>query len=241
MNVKTEALVIRTVRYGDNRLIVDLLTLKEGRMSFMVNVPTSGKARMKKQLFQPLTSLLVAYDHRMNVRLQHLRDVAICYPYTTIPFDPSKIALTLFLSEFLYYATRGEQGDAGLFNYLSTALRWLDVAKEKFANFHLVTTIHLARYLGFYPNLHGYRQGSYFDLRSGCFTTVAPLHHDFLDVDDAARMLNIMRINFDNMRFFRFSHDERNRCLDIILLYYRIHVPEFPELRSIEVLRQVFD
>ena len=36
------------------------------------------------------------------------------------------------------------------------------------------------------------------------------------------------------------NREERNRCLDVIMTYYRLHVPNFPELRSLKVLRELF-
>jgi len=241
MLIKTEAVVLRAVRYGDSRLIVDMLTLSEGRESFIVGIPKSSRGRLQKQLFQVLTLLDIEYDRRPGNHLQHLKDVSRSYPFASIPFNPQKIAVTLFLSEFLCYATRGEQGaNEHLFRFVSAALRWLDTVEGQFANFHLAFMIHLTRFLGFFPNIEGYHPGFLFDLRSGCFTSVAPLHSDFLNAADTSRMAVIMRMDFENMRFFHFTHEERNRCTEVILYYYRIHVPEFPELRSFDVVRQLF-
>jgi hypothetical protein len=34
---------------------------------------------------------------------------------------------------------------------------------------------------------------------------------------------------------------ERNRILELLLHYYRLHLPEFPELRSVQVLQELFE
>ena len=49
-----------------------------------------------------------------------------------------------------------------------------------------------------------------------------------------------MRMNYDTMHLFRMSHDERNRCVELILAYYKLHVPNFPELKSLAVLQELF-
>ncbi len=51
MEVKTRAIVLQTIKYGDAQLIVDFFTEKLGRVSFMVKIPKSSKAKMKRQLF----------------------------------------------------------------------------------------------------------------------------------------------------------------------------------------------
>ena len=53
-------------------------------------------------------------------------------------------------------------------------------------------------------------------------------------------MGQLMRMNYENMRIFHLSRDDRNRISDIILHYYRIHVPDMPELKSLQVLRELF-
>jgi DNA repair protein RecO (recombination protein O) len=43
------------------------------------------------------------------------------------------------------------------------------------------------------------------------------------------------------MHLFRLSRSERNRILELLLTYYRLHLPAFPELRSLSVLRELFN
>ena len=33
---------------------------------------------------------------------------------------------------------------------------------------------------------------------------------------------------------------QRNTILEGLITYYRLHVPEFPELQSVEILREIF-
>jgi len=49
-----------------------------------------------------------------------------------------------------------------------------------------------------------------------------------------------MRMNFETMRLFEFSRTERNKCVDLMLSYYRLHIPGFPELKSLPVLKTLF-
>ena len=41
------------------------------------------------------------------------------------------------------------------------------------------------------------------------------------------------------MHLFRMSREQRNRFLDILEAYYRQRIPNFPELRSLQVLRDL--
>lgn len=187
-----------------------------------------------------MTLLDFEYDFRQRSNLQRIKDVRVSLPYSSIPIDPAKSCISLFLSEFIYYATRNEQENPTLFTYISTSLEWLDNAYEDFANFHLVFMMRLGKFLGFHPFLEDFTPGCFFDLRNGCFTLSMPLHTDFLNAADAGHLYNLMRMNFDTMKLFKLSHDDRNRITEIVLRYYKLHLPNMPELQSFDILREVF-
>ena len=90
------------------------------------------------------------------------------------------------------------------------------------------------------PNVEDAQQGDYFDLRAACFVRQQPPHPDFLRPEDAALVPKLMRMRYDSMRFFKFAGKERSRLLEYINLYYRLHVPNFPELNSLAVLKEMF-
>ena len=39
---------------------------------------------------------------------------------------------------------------------------------------------------------------------------------------------------------FGMNRMERQRCLTVMMEYYRLHLPEFPELKSLDVLKELF-
>lgn len=237
---KTDAIVLNSTKYGDSQLIVDMFTEQHGRVSFICHLPKSGRAKVKKNLFQPMTLLALTFDYRPNRQLQHIRDMQLSYHYMSVPFDAYKLAITLFLSEFLVFSLRDEQQNVPLYHYVAMSMKWLDECKQGFSNFHLVFMMRLSRFVGFYPNLEHYEEGALFDLRNSCFCMSAPLHQDFLQPLEASKISLLMRMNYETMHLFRMSHHERNRCLEIILSYYRLHVPNFKELKSLDVVKELF-
>ncbi|MBQ6063006.1 MAG: DNA repair protein RecO [Prevotella sp.] len=240
MMTQTDAIVLNTIKYGDSQIIVDMFTEQYGRISFICHVPKTAKAKVRKNLFQPMNLLDLSFDYRVNRQLQHIKDVRLSYFYRSIPFEPNKLAITLFLSEFLDYSTRDEQQNVPLYHYISMSMRWLDECQRGFSNFHLVFMMRLTKFIGFYPNLDHYVEGALFDLRNSCFCTNNPLHQDVLQPHEASKINLLMRMNYDTMHLFRMSHHERNRCLETILAYYKLHIPNFSELKSLDVMRELF-
>ncbi len=237
---KTKAIVLRTIKYGEQKIIVDLFTEAEGRVSVVARLPKSVKGKFRKPLFQPLSLLDVEYDQRMNASIYNLREAVMWMPYTLLRVDPVKNALALFLAEFLYHATKSEQQNVALFHYMAQSMEWLDAAQGHLANFHLVMMMRLTRFVGFFPNTEDYRPGCFFDLQNGCYSVELPPHHDVIPPDEAAYIGTLMRLNYETMHLFRMTRAERNRCVDVIIDYYRLHVPGFPLLNSTQVMRELF-
>ena len=241
MLTKTEAIVLHALKYGETRMIIDMFTRDCGRLSFAVQMPKTSRGKLKKQLFQPLTLLGIETDVRPRLQLQRLRSAAILPPLPSLQTHPAKLSITLFLAEFLYHALKGEQRNEPLFDYVANSLQWLDGATDHVANFHLVFLMRMARFLGFTPNLDGYTPGCYFDLRASAFCQEPPVHRDLLLPQEAEKVQLMMRMDYATMHLFRLSHLDRNRLLEIALAYYRIHLPAFPELKSLAVLQEMWE
>lgn len=240
MEVKTSAIVLQTIKYGDAQLIVDFFTEKLGRVSFMAKIPRSSKAKLKRQMFQPLMILDLEFDFRPKVNLQRLKEVSIAKPFVDIPFSPFKLAMAMFLAELVGHATRNEQANVPLYSFLEESVKWLDKAQGNYANFHIVFMVRLTFFLGFSPNLESGTQGDFFDLEEGRFVSYVPAHVHYLNSEDSLRMLGLLRLSYETMHLYTMSRMDRNRCVEVILEYYKIHVPGFPELKSFSVLRELF-
>ena len=226
--------------FSDSKMMVDVLSREEGRISCVLKIGNSKKSRNRKQIFQPLAMLELTLDRKSPGQLATIKDAHIATAFASIPFDPYKLNISIFLAEFLSCVTRSEQSSEILFDYISESVQWLDNVSKGYSNFHLVFMMRLTRFIGFYPNTEGYTEGCSFDMLNGCFVSVAPQQRGFLNAEDTKKMQLIMRMGYENMHFFRMSHAERNRCLDTILDFYKLHVPEFKELKSLGVLRDMY-
>ncbi|HCD77861.1 MAG TPA: DNA repair protein RecO [Prevotella sp.] len=240
MRFCSNVIILRAFMFSDTKMMVDTLSKEEGRMSCVMSVSSSKKSKGKRQIFQPLSILELELERKTPGQIATIKDAHIIVPFTSIPFHPYKLTISIFLAEFLSNATRSEQDTALLYDYVSESIQWFDNVKEGFSNFHLVFMMRLTRFIGFYPNVDDYTDGCSFDLQNGCFVKFAPQQRGFLSPEDTKKMQLIMRMNYETMRFFKMSHTERNRCLDVILDFYRLHVPGFREMKSLSVLRDMF-
>ena len=242
MYQKTIGIVLHTLKYNDTSNIVDIYTEQNGRVSFLLKIPRSRKSGVRSVLFQPLALVELEADIRPTSNLHRIREAKPLYPFRSLPYHPYKSSIAMFLAEFLYRALREEAPNEPLFAYLVHSIRWLDECENRsFSNFHLVFLMRLSRFFGLYPNVEGYTAGCYFDMLNACFTSRLPKSGAFLKPDEADRICLLLRMNYETMHLFVMSRTERSRCLVVINDYYRLHLPDFPILKSLDVLKELFD
>ncbi len=238
--MKSRGIVLHTLRYNDEQLIVDVLTEQQGCVSMMVRISRSKRAAVRYSLFQPLAILELEWTHRPKANMQRPQSVQVVKPYASLPYDPIKLSIALFVAEVLHHAVRVEQMDENLFRYVEHSLLWLDASTQGYSNFHLLFLLRLTHFLGFMPSVLRGAEDCYFDLRASCFVERQPEHPDFLQPAEAALLPKLLRMRYDTMRFFQFSGADRSRLLEAINTYYRLHLPNFPELKSLAVFRELF-
>lgn len=238
---KFEGIVLRTLKYNDSLMIADIYTAQRGRMSFLVPVSHSKRSRVRSVLFQPLSMLSFTAAVKTGRALSRIGEVQPYSMYSSINNDVVKSAIALYLAELLSHALREDGRDDSLFTFLDRSFTLFDNLEHGYADFHLVFMVQLLRFLGIYPNLENYTPGCYFDLAQGCATREHPLHPHFLLPDDALPFVNLLRTGYDSMHLLLLNRKLRGEYLATLSMYYQLHVPEFPELKSAAVLRELFD
>jgi len=237
----SHAIVLNVIRYNDESFIANVLTETDGYVSFLVRRAKSGRSKVQHALFQPLQQIEISWERKTGGGLSHPKQVHAAFNYSDLPFDPAKRAIALYLAEFLSHALRNEPAQPLLFEYVATALQLLDHSRSGVQNFHLTFLLHLTRFLGFLPDDSTYSMTARFDMQNGVFSTSTPTHNHFLSPQDSEFIPQLLRMSPKNMHLYKFTRAQRRQILDIINQYYRLHLPNFPELKSLEVLNAVFD
>lgn len=241
MQETIHAIVLRTVRFSDTRQVVDLYTREHGRMAVVAPAPKgSGRGRGGAALWRQLNLVEMLLDVRPG-KLAWPREPHLCHPYADLPFHPVKGAVGLFLSELLVNALRAEVGEPALYDYVEMSLRWFDGATRGLGNFHLVFMLRLMRFVGIWPDVAGYVPGAAFDLQAGEWCRGVPRNSHWLKPDEAQWLPFLARMNYRNMHLCRFTQAQRRRMARVMNDYYRLHLPPFGELKSMDVLAEVFE
>lgn len=236
MQVKTKALVISALKYQEKSLIIKCFTRTDGVKSYFVpNAFSIRKSQQKMGYFQPLTLLDIVATHKNQGKLEYFKEVHIAQPYVSLPINVMKSSIVLFLSEVLHYCIQEEEKNESFFDYLVTALLWLDSHSEVF-NFHLILLLGMTRFLGFYPDVSQINT-AFFEMKEGVFTN----YHGISCLSEHETLL------FKKLIELKFSSEskcfvaaERKVLLKILMDYYAFHLDGFRRPKSLDVLAEVF-
>jgi DNA repair protein RecO (recombination protein O) len=236
---KTKGIVLHHIKYSDTSLIVKIYTEAFGLQSYLVKGARSKKSAFRSSLFQPLSLLELVVYHREKHDLQHIREAEVAEPFHSISSDLRKSTIALFLSEILIKTINEGETNSEMFEYISSSLHFFDMQTEGVENFHFYFLIQLSRYLGFHPQGES-GEKSYFDLREGRFRNVQPIHPDYLTGNTSVNFYLLSHAGAADLAGISLANNQRSDLLSAILLYYQIHLSGLGNIKSVEVLKEVF-
>ncbi len=217
MLVKTRGIMLRFTRYGDTSIIASAFTERNGLQSFLVKGVRSPRAHARMALFQPLTIVDLVIYQRDSANLQHIREVRCHYPYRNIHGDVLRETIAFFLTELLNRSLREQTETEAMYTFLESELMRLDQITAGLECFHLEFMLMLSRQLGFGPQTPEEILGG---------RVVPP------EVRSAVALLLEGRTR-------ELTLDQRRDVLGILAEFFRDHIGNFGNLRSVEVLREI--
>jgi len=238
MLVSTKAIVLSAIKYGEADLIVTCYTLETGVKSYLLrNVIKSKKGKLRRSFFLPLTQLHIEAYHKNKGNLEKLTEAKVIHPYTSLHTHIVKSSIVLFLAELLKKTLQEEEPNSNLYSFIEHSMQWLDSSTE-YANFHIYFMLQLTRYLGFYPDTSNIAY-SYFNIEEGTFQNSPPLNHHST-IETTTLFKGFLGTNFDALMLKKISKKDRADLLNLLILYYKLHLHSFNQPKSLEVLQQLF-
>lgn len=239
MLVKTNAIVLSKIKYGDHDVIVKCYTKNRGVVSYLLRgILKNKRSNSKIAYYQPLSQLEIEENYKPNHSLHFITDVKLSVPYLSMHANISKGAIVMFLSEVLASTLKEEERNLSLYEFLETTLQWLDHETD-FANFHLLFLLELSKHLGFYPDT-AQLSYPYFNLRTGSFE-LKPQTQYTVSGENLMLMKQLLGIKFDELNTVKMVSQQRQSLLNVLLFYFELHLTDFKKPKSLQILNQVFN
>ena len=233
-------IVTDIVKHNDRHNIVRVFTRSRGMVSFLSPVGSGRSGRARNARMQLLSVIESDVNFRDSRSLQSLGAITLGRVWRDLYFNPVKGSIVMFISEFLTRYLRDASPEPLLWEYVVASVDNLDNRKGGIGNFHISFLLGLLQFAGITPDLSEYEKGDYFDMRAGYVVAERPLHRDFLYPEETEIMRNVLRMDMRNDVAFKFKKGERKLVLEKVLQYYSIHYPGIGNLKSLEILSEVF-
>lgn len=237
---KTRGIVLHTTRYGESSMVIHCYTEQFGRQSYMVKGVRKSRKQNRANLFQPLFILDFEVYHKDTREIQLVKEVTRSTPLNSLPYDLTKNTQAIFMAEVLYRVVREEEPNPMLAHFLMNNIQYLDALEEPSPDYHIIFLFQLSRYLGFYPQNNYGEENLYFDLISGRFKTQMTDAEVQLDESTSLLWNRYLELDYQGAKKAGFNSAHRKLILDHLIRYYRLHIAGMGDIRSLEVLHDLF-
>jgi len=240
MQIKTQAVVLKTYKYSETSIIAKMYTKEMGLMSFMIHGVRKRKSKTSASLFQALQILNLEINYKERANLQSIKEINIAEGMHNIHSNIIKSSIALFIAEMIFKCVKEEEANEFLFQFIAISIEFLNEAENnKIANFHLVFLLGLSRFLGFFPNNNYNSDNIYFIPEMGEFDSYAK-GNMFFSKDNSLLFHQLLESNYSQMNTLILTAKERRFLLNALIEYYKFHLPEMGEIQSLDVLETVF-
>jgi DNA repair protein RecO (recombination protein O) len=240
---KTKGIILRTVKYGETSIITTVYTELFGIQSYIVKGvrQTGKKTQGKTGYFQPAAILQMEVYHNELKQLQFIKEYQWAYLYDKVLFDVVRNAVALYAIEVLQHTLKQPEANPELFYLIEDTLKQIDRGEPALvSNLPLYFTLHLGGELGFQLQGVYSRQTPILDLQEGEFTSDKPAHPHFIDGYEAEVLSQINNITFYNdLEQVKLNRETRRKLLQYMQQYIALHVHDFGQLKSLQVLQEV--
>ena len=233
-----QAIILKITPYSDTQRIVHLYSKERGYLSMI------SPAFVFKRKDNPLHLLQITeitYFENPKSDLHKLKSATPLINLPNLCFDIFKMNILLLWGEVLSLILRNEGKNEALFEYLLHSVEYLNAAEGDAGNFNLFFLYRLAAPLGFRIDAASWQPGAVFNARDGKFylpteTTAA------ISGPNTARIIHrLCTCPVEEVKAIPLNRAARNILIDIILAFYRIHLNIDFNVKSIHVLREIFE
>lgn len=241
MLITTKGIALHSIAYNDRNDITYLYTRDCGLISLLVPRSRSSRGKHNRILSSPPLEVELVCNIKHKSNMAGLSQFTLIQPYSNVRFDPIKGSVMMFLCEFLYRILREPQPDKNLYDFISGSFDFLDNSSDSTANFHVCFLYYLLMHLGFSPDFYCeyVDEPLYFDMTESCYSRIKP-SGPHISPRESKFLPLFQRMNYSNMHLFRFTRVERQAILKYLITYYRLHLPNFGELKTLEIMKELF-
>ena len=241
MLVKTQGIVLKSVKYSETSLILDILTEELGLKTYIISGVRKKNAKISAGILQSMNILNLVVYNKEGTNINRIKEVKIEYIYKNLPFDIKKYSISLFLIEMISKSIKEKEPNKEFFDFVKNSLIYLDQTHNNISVFHIIFLLKMSRFTGFHPVSNYSVQNRIFDLREGKFKKDIPFHKDYLAEQESFYFSKFLNSDLEKNIDISIDREKKQKLLHALILYYKIHLSDFGKVKTIEIFKKVFD
>lgn len=195
------------------------------------------KAKSKTaNIYIPLNIIdFVAY--KAGEKLSRIKEAHFNYVHNSLTLDVVKSSVGIFMVDLSRNAIKEKEQNLQLYEFLKKQLIALDQGALNLKYTPIIFSIQLTQYLGFALDNNYDSENIYFDLMLGKFIDNNIRHENIMDEEVSILLHHILNGKLEK----QINKEQRNKILDHLIIYYKLHIEGFNGLKSISVIRQILN
>jgi len=234
----TKSVILKIINYSDTQKIVHVYSRENGFLNF---ISPSFIFRKKSCALQPMQVAEIEYYQSVKGDLHKMKSVDRVVDNSAVYFDIYKMNILLLWSEILDLLLKKEQKNENLFDFIVRAVEYLNTTQKNIANFNLFFLYRLVTLLGFRINTDTYSSGYVFNINDGNFVPQEKGNAYISGPHAAGIIFRLCTCKVEELGDIPLNRESRRILLDIILLFFTIHLSIDFNVKSIRVIREIFD
>jgi DNA repair protein RecO (recombination protein O) len=239
--IKTEAVVLSKINYGDTSSIVSLFTKDEGKISAIAKGARSPKSKYGR-IIDPINYLLIVFYKKDSREVQLISDAEILDYFPAIKTDLEKLKYAYAIIELVKNLLAEHDVNKVLFTGIVRILSKLNTSKEKpevsFGRFFIFVLKQVGYEIqiekcAFCGNENMHIEDLYFHFEKGlicskCKEKAVEIYKINLE------LLSYLRCLKSNISVENFSNSEPQRAIDLMEKFVKYHVQGFKGIQSLK-------
>lgn len=233
-----KAIVLKSIPFTENQRILKTFSAERGYMSFITpEVFFRSKNNNAIQCMQ-ITEIEFIPNHRNG--LHKIKTIHPIKNTASIYFDVYKMNIALLWGEILNLSLQHEEKNEDLFDFIAHAIEYLNDAGKEIANFNLFFLYRFCGLMGFRIDTSSYRPEYVFNISDGGFYPPEEYPHYASGPHSARAIHHFCSCQPEDIQNITLNRESRSILLDILLLFLEFHLNLNFNIKSINVIRDIF-
>ncbi|MEN6618449.1 MAG: DNA repair protein RecO [Rikenellaceae bacterium] len=238
---KLQLIVLHTIKYRDTSLIVQGYSNLGGRQSFVIRTGRSTKNYAALSLLHPLSIIDAELVAGSWGDMATIKECTPAYKLSEIRCNLHKSSIAIFISELIYRTIKEIEQNTEMYNFISRSVLQLETLESGFANFHAYFIVELCKHIGYTPESNYSHSKPLFDIVSAGFTDNPVMADMSFSLKSSSILAAILNIKPESLCSLKITGNERYSFIKDMIKYISHHIGYQIEIRSLNVLHEVFE